>query len=100
MRRITVCGVSGSGRHVPERYRALVLVATFGCLRWGEVTALQRQDIDAERGTVRVRQAFTEQRGVGLVLGPPKSRASRRVVSVPAVVLPELREHLAAVEDD
>ncbi|MFC8299649.1 tyrosine recombinase XerC [Micromonospora orduensis] len=68
---------------VPPRYRALVLVTTFGCLRWGEVAALQRQDIDTLAGTIRVRQAYTEQRGVGLVLGPPKSRAGRRTVTLP-----------------
>jgi integrase len=60
----------------------------------GEVTALQRQDIDTKRGTVRVCQAVTEQRGVGLTIGPPKSRASRRVVSLPPPVVSALREHL------
>ncbi|GAB1643780.1 hypothetical protein [Krasilnikovia sp. MM14-A1259] len=35
------------------RFRALVLVATFGCPRWGEVTALHRQDVDADRGPQR-----------------------------------------------
>ncbi|GAA4453069.1 tyrosine-type recombinase/integrase [Phytohabitans houttuyneae] len=79
---------------VGERYRALILVATFGCLRWGEVAALQRQDINASTGVNRVRQAFTELRGVGMVLGPPKSRAGRRAVSVPAAILPVLRAHL------
>ncbi|MEN3613281.1 hypothetical protein AAH979_27480 [Plantactinospora sp. ZYX-F-223] len=41
------------------------------------MAAVQQQDIDTKTGTVRVRvrQAFTEQRGVGLVLGPPKFRA-------------------------
>jgi integrase len=96
---LTVAQVFQLADVVPTRYRALVLVTTFACLRWGEVAALQRQDIDAVMGTVRVRQAFTEQRGVGLVLGPPKSRASRRVVSVPAVVLPAIREHLTAFVD-
>jgi integrase len=80
---------------VPRPYRALILVATFGCLRWGEVSALERQDIDTAAGTVRVRQAFTELRGTGLVLGPPKSRAGRRVVTVPPVVVSALRDHLA-----
>ncbi|MFJ6163739.1 hypothetical protein ACIQH6_01355 [Micromonospora orduensis] len=70
-----------------ERYRALVLVTTFACLRWGEVSALQRQDIDADAGVIRVRQTFTEVRGVGLTLGPPKSRAGLRTVSVPAAIL-------------
>jgi integrase len=80
---------------VPARYRALVLVTTFACLRWGEVTALQRQDIDPESGAVRIRQAFIEHRGTGLVLGPPKSRAGKRTVSLPAAVLPAVRQHLA-----
>ncbi|MGC5305971.1 tyrosine-type recombinase/integrase [Micromonospora zamorensis] len=84
---------------VPPRYRALVLVTTFGCLRWGEVAALQRQDIDTVAGTIRVRQAYTEQRGVGLVLGPPKSRASRRTVSLPPAVVEVVRDHLAAEVD-
>ncbi|WP_309227481.1 tyrosine-type recombinase/integrase [Micromonospora thermarum] len=85
---------------VPPRYRALVLVTTFGCLRWGEVAALQRQDIDTVAGTIRVRRAYTERRGVGLVLGPPKSRASRRTVSLPPAVVEILRDHLAAEVDD
>jgi integrase len=85
---------------VPPRYRALVLVATFGCLRWGEVAALQRQDIDTAAGTVRVRQAYTEQRGAGLVLGPPKSRAGRRTVSLPPAVVKVVRDHLVAEVDD
>lgn len=85
---------------VDERYRALILVTTFACLRWGEVSALQRQDIDTEAGSVRVRQAFTEVRGAGLILGPPKSRAGRRTVSVPAAVLPAIRDHLAMHVDE
>ncbi|MGC4860013.1 tyrosine-type recombinase/integrase [Micromonospora sp. DT41] len=85
---------------VPPRYRALVLVTTFGCLRWGEVAALQRQDIDTVAGTIRVRQAYTEQRGVGLVLGPPKSRAGRRTVTLPPTVVKVVRDHLAAEVDD
>jgi len=79
---------------VPERYRALILLATFGCLRWGEVAALQRRDVDAVVGTVRVREAFTEQPGKGMVLGPTKSRAGKRVVAIPAVILPQIGAHM------
>ncbi len=35
-----------------------------------------------------------------MLLGPPKSRAGRRVVGVPEVIVPALREHLAAFADD
>ncbi|MET9313649.1 site-specific integrase [Kribbella sp. NPDC003505] len=97
---LTLAQVLKLAELVDERYRALVLVTTFACLRWGEVSALQRQDVDADAGVVRVRQTFTEVRGVGMVLGPPKSRAGRRAVSVPAAILPALREHLAAFVDD
>ncbi len=33
-----------------RRYRALVLLATFASLRWGEATALRRADIDLSAG--------------------------------------------------
>ncbi len=35
-----------------------------------------------------------------MLLGPPKSRAGRRVVGVPEVIVPALREHLAAFAED
>ena len=92
---LTVAQVFQLAEKMPERYRALILVTTFGCLRWGEVVALQRTDLDMTAGTVRVRQAFGEVRGEGLIIGPPKSRAGRRTVSIPAVVLPAIRTHLA-----
>jgi integrase len=43
-----------------SRYRALVLLATFASLRWGEVIALRRCDLDLDRCTVRVRAAYVE----------------------------------------
>jgi integrase len=45
-----------------ERFRAMVLVAAFASLRWGEVTALTRSDFDLKAGAVRVRAAFTQRR--------------------------------------
>ena len=78
---------------VPERWRAFVLLKTFASLRWGEITALPRQDLDLERRSVRVRRQFVTVPG-GLEVGPPKSRAGLRIVSIPAGILPELRRHL------
>ena len=65
--------------HHDRRFRALVLLATFASLRWGEVTALSRCDLDLQAGTVRVRAAFTQRRSYSsaIILGPPKSRAGR-----------------------
>jgi integrase len=86
----------GADSSQDERYRALVLVAAFASLRWGEVTALRRSDVDLKAGVVRVRAAFAERSTGEIVLGPPKSRAGRRVVGIPSVILPSLTEHLSA----
>ena len=82
--------------HYDARYRALVLLATFASLRWGEVIALRRCDVDLARRTVRVRAAYAERSSGEMLLGPPKSRAGRRVVGIPGTIVPALCEHLAA----
>lgn len=92
------CGMAWLMPQLPgeqdTRYRALVLLAAFGSLRWGEVTALQRCDLDVDAGTVRVRAAFTERTTGQMILGPPKSRAGVRTVSLPTTILSDLAAHL------
>jgi integrase len=44
---------------------------------------------------VRVTRQLTEVRGRGLAFGPPKSRASTRVVAIPEVIIPVIRWHLS-----
>jgi integrase len=78
-----------------RRYRSLVLLATFASLRWGEVTALRRCDLDLAAGIVRVRAACAERSTGELVLGPPKSRAARCIVGIPQSITSALREHLS-----
>ncbi|MEU8200439.1 tyrosine-type recombinase/integrase [Streptosporangium sp. NPDC049046] len=77
-----------------RRFRALVLLATFASLRWGEVSALRRTDVELDAGTVRIRATFIERSTGGLVLGPPKSKADRRTVGIPKAIVPALRDHL------
>jgi len=38
---------------IAPRYRALILLAVFGSLRWGELAALRRRHIDLTSGTLR-----------------------------------------------
>jgi len=59
---------------MPDRWKAFLLLKTFASLRWGEITALTRNDLDLERRTVRIRRQFLTMPG-GLQLRPPKSRA-------------------------
>jgi integrase len=86
------------GRHrqpgAPFATGALVLVAAFGGLRWGELAGLRRKRVDLERGTVTVAEQLLEVNGAFSV-GPPKSAAGRPTVALPAVVVEALAEHLA-----
>src|ERR1017187_7106866 len=78
------------------RYRALILLACFCGLRWGELAALCRCDIDTKTGTVRVTRQLTEVLGQPPIFGPPKSDAGRRTVVVPEMILPDVSSHLAS----
>jgi integrase len=79
---------------IDQRYRALVLLATFANLRWGEAVALRRKDLDLKAGTVRVERTLVEVTGRPLHFGPPKTDAGVRTLPIPAIVLPDLKEHL------
>jgi integrase len=78
---------------IEERYRALVLVAVFGSLRWGELVGLRRGDVDLGAATVEVRRSVSEVGG-RLVVKAPKTAAGVRVVALPRWLVPELAEHL------
>ncbi|MHA6785845.1 tyrosine-type recombinase/integrase [Pseudonocardia saturnea] len=82
-----------------RRWRALIVLTAFASLRWGEVTALRRQDIAPDGSSVRIAFAHTEVRGRGLVVGPPKSRAGVRTVAVPDAVRADVVAHLREFVD-
>jgi integrase len=81
---------------IHPRYRALVLLAVFGSLRWGELAALRRGDLDLELCTVKVERSLTELPGGGFLYGSPKSAAGRRVVAFPDLIKADLTRHLTA----
>ncbi len=83
-----------------RRFYALVLLVTFASLRWGEATALTRSDLDLRAGTVRIRAAYVERSTGEMLLGRPKSEAGRRVVGIPAAIIPDLTQHLAIYVKD
>jgi integrase len=90
---LSVAEVVGLADAMPDRYGAMVLLATFASLRFGEVIALQRRDIDLT-DTVRVRRTYVEVRGKGVQPGPPKSAAGLRTVSIAPSVVDAMRQHL------
>lgn len=77
---------------VGGRYRVFILAAAFTGLRWAELVALHRADVDLDNGVMYVRRAFVERRG-GPVAKLPKGDKVR-VVTLPNVLVVELRAHL------
>jgi integrase len=92
---LTVPQVFALSETIAPRYRALVLLATFTSLRWGELCALRRCDIDIDARTVRVSRSLTELANGGLAFGPPKSDAGRRTVGFPELIAAVIRWHLS-----
>jgi integrase len=79
---------------IDERYRAMVLMAAFVGLRWGELIALTRRRINIELGTVHVSEQFIELKDGTRQLGPPKTEAGVRTIAVPPHIIPQLERHV------
>src|SRR6185437_2780704 len=85
---LTVTQVYLLAQQIGPRYGALILLATFASLRWAELAALTKADIDLEACTVRVTRQIDYLPGGGHSFGPPKSKAGRRIVSFPDLIVP------------
>lgn len=70
------------------------MLAGWWGLRSGEVRGLRVRDLDLDIGVVHVRQAVVRRKGQ-LLIGPPKTDAGVRSVSIPPHLLPALREWAA-----
>ncbi|MEV6489393.1 tyrosine-type recombinase/integrase [Actinoplanes sp. NPDC051633] len=86
---------------VPHRVRALILLAAFTSLRYGELAALRRRDFDQRCKTLTVRATLVERQDGSLTFGPPKTDAGLRTVTIPAAIRSDIRAHLTdLVADD
>lgn len=79
---------------ITPRYRALVLVAAFLGLRFGELGALRRNRVDLDLGELLVRRSSWEGLDGKIHEKDPKSKAGRRRIAMPDVLVPELHRHL------
>lgn len=80
---------------VDPRLRCLTLTAAFLGLRKGELLGLRRGDIDLEQLEVSVTRSRSQLKSGQMLIGPTKTEKSRRIVTIPRVLGPELRTHLA-----
>ena len=76
----------------------LIITAAWTGMRWGEIAGLQRRNLHLTHGYLTVDRyaGALHESGPRLWLGPPKTSASIRVVTLPPFLIRLLREHLAA----
>src|SRR5919107_3599930 len=94
MRVATVAQVAALAEAIHPRFRALVLVAAYAGLRWGELVGLRVKRVDLLHGRITVAEQLLEVRG-RLAFGPTKTGAGLRTVTLPMVAAVALAEHLA-----
>ncbi|MBJ7385826.1 MAG: site-specific integrase [Mycolicibacterium sp.] len=83
---------------MPEQYRAMMLLAAWCALRFGELTELRRRDVDLTLEVVRIERAVVRTAD-GFEVTTPKSDAGTRDVSIPPHLLPMIEQHLAKFVD-
>jgi integrase len=79
----------------------LVITAAWTGCRWGEVTGLQRDRVDLRRGVIVIDPdygALHESAAHGFWLGPSKTPASARTITLPRFLVELLRDHLATTD--
>ena len=81
---ITLAQVLALAAAMPPRYRALVLLAVFASMRWGELIGLRRVDLDLESASVSIERSAVEV-GKRIVIKTPKTSAGIRSVALAGV---------------
>jgi integrase len=79
-----------------ERFYVLATVALFTGMRLGEVLALRWNRVDLDAKVIKVREALEQTRAHGVRFKSPKSKAGRRDITLPALLVDVLREHRRA----
>ena len=77
--------------------RPIGRAASDGC-RWGEIAGLQCDHVDLDRGTITIDPDIgaLHESARQLWLGPPKTPASARTITLPPFLITKLRDHLAS----
>ncbi len=85
--------------HMPDKWKLMVLLASWCALRYGEIAELRRKDIKLKLVNDRWTGLIQVRRGVVFIgreprVEPPKSEAGIRDVAIPPHLIPIIKEHL------
>ena len=83
---------------VAIEYRPMVWLGAVLGLRWSEVAGLRVGRIKLSAKRLSVAEALVRGTGGRNVFGPPKSKAGRRTMFMPAIIVDMLRSHLERAE--
>jgi integrase len=95
---LTVAELFTLADSIDPRYKALVLVAGFGGLRFGELTELRRRNLTLDTMTVIVAGAQQRTAKGGLRSATTKTAGSIRSLQLPQAIRPALETHLASLD--
>jgi integrase len=76
-----------------SRIEALLVLAITTGMRRGELLGLRWDDIDLELGILRICRTVNWIAGFGFIENDPKTKASRRRITLPSVAIEGLRKH-------
>ena len=79
-----------------HRLEMLAMVSLFTGMRLGEVLALRWLRVDLDKKVIQVREALEETKAHGIRFKAPKSKAGRRDVTLPDILVEALRDHRKA----
>ena len=78
------------------RLHVQTMIALFTGMRLGEILALRWNRVDLDRKVIKVREALEQTKAHGIRFKPPKSKAGRRDITLPDILLEAIREHRKA----
>jgi len=84
---------------IDGRYESMIYVGAYGGFRIGELCALRVDDVDWDRGTIRVDEGLTDVSGL-VVFEDPKTERAFRTVPMADLALDHLHTHLDSDVDE
>lgn len=76
----------------PLQYRIGIILGVLCQLRKGEIAGLEWGDVNFEESTISIARNAVYVPGQGVIIKEPKTRAGKRVITLPQYVIPMLRQ--------